>query len=57
MQGDMKMADLFKDEHRNTVRPTVVRLPNDFIPQGAKLVLELGKSAAYIKLGEHPQDV
>lgn len=47
------MADLLKD----TVRSCVMCLPNDFIPQGTEIVLELGKSVEYVKLGEHPQDV
>jgi hypothetical protein len=51
------MADLSEDKVRSTVRPSVVRFPNDFIPQGAKVVLELGESVAYVKLGKHPQDV
>jgi hypothetical protein len=51
------MADLPEDKYRNTVRSTVVRLHNDFIPQGTKIVLELGVSVAYVKLGKHPQDV
>jgi hypothetical protein len=53
----MKMADLPKDKDLSTVRSSVVRVPNDFIPQGTKVALELGKSVAYVKLGEHPQDV
>jgi hypothetical protein len=61
MQGGMKMADLPKDEDRSTVgstvRSTVVRLFNNFIPQGTKVALELGKSVAYVEFGEHPQDV
>jgi hypothetical protein len=51
------MADLSKDKDRSTVRSSVVRLSNDFIPQGTEVVLELGKSVAYVKLGEHPQNV
>ena len=53
----MKMADLPKDKDRSTVRSSVVRLPNDFIPQGTEVVLELGKSVADVKLGEHSQNV
>ena len=48
------MADLPKDEDGSTVRSTVVRLPDDFIPQRTEFVLELGMSGAYVKLGEHP---
>jgi hypothetical protein len=54
MQGSIKMADLLED----IVRSCVMRLPNDFIPQGAEIMLELGKSVvAYVKLRKHPQDV
>jgi hypothetical protein len=48
--------DLPKDRDESTVRSCVVRL-NDFIPQGTKVVLELGKSVVYVKLGKHPQDL
>ncbi len=57
MQGDIKMTELPKDVDRSTIGSSVVRLLNNFIPQGTEFVLELGKSGAYVKLGEHPQDV
>jgi hypothetical protein len=53
----MKMADLPKDKDRSAVRSSAVRLAKDFIPQGTEVMLELGKSVADVKLGEHSQDV
>jgi hypothetical protein len=50
----MKMADRPKNRDRTTVRPSVIRLLNDFIPQGTEFVPELGMSVDYVKLGENP---
>ena len=51
------MADLPEDKDGIAVRSSVMRLLNDFIPQETEVLLEPGKGVAYVKLGEHPQDV
>jgi hypothetical protein len=57
VQSREKMANPLEDQVGSAPCPAILRLANDFIPRGAKLMLLWRKSVVYIKVGELPEDV